>query len=256
VFEQLKTRRAQARYERRLRAWQAERDDCAELLVLAEEFTGEHTHEILLGRGEALFFQMSGVSLIEDRVVGGHYEGGYSGLSVPIGGIGGRALRYNLGASRGHYVRDPPAPTVIDTGEVFITNRRVIFQGSSQTRECRFGQLIRAQHSGDGSTTLSVSNGYRPTRIHYGPELAPAVTFYLDLALAHHHGTVDSLVEDLRTRLEEIDGERPLEPGNALEELSADGTIGAGGSRVAHVETTLRGLDEPFDARRCERRWR
>lgn len=256
MFEQLKARRAQARYERRLRAWQAQRDGCAQLLELAEEFSGEHTHEIVLGRGEALFFQMNGVSLIEDRVLGGHYEGGYSGLSVPIGRIGGRALRYNLGASRGHYVREPPVPTAIDTGEVFITNRRVIFQGKSQTRECRFSQLIRAQHLDDGSTTLSASHRYRPTRIRYGPELAPAVAFYLELALAHYSGTVDSFVEELRARLHEIDGERPLEPGGGVAELTP-GRADVSSSPAAHEEAALSELDpSPFGARGCERRAR
>jgi hypothetical protein len=257
VFEQLKTRRARARYERRLRAWRAQREECARQLELCEEFTGEPTREIVLARGEALFFQMSGASLIEERVVGGHYEGGYSGLSVPIGRIGGRALRYNLGASRGHYVRDPPVPTVIDTGEVFITNRRVIFQGKSQTRECRFAQLLRAEHLDDGSTTLSLSNRQRPTRLHYGAELAPAVAFHLELALAHYSGTVHSLIGDLRARLEEIDGERPLEPASAALELTGGLDLAEGDSGVPDDETAASDLDEsPFGDRRCERRAR
>jgi len=152
VLRQLSARRAQRRYEKRLRKWQAERDERAELLECAQEFVREDTDEIVLGRHEALFFQMSGVSLIEDRVTAGHYEGGYSGLLLPIGRVGGRTLRYGFGASRGHYVRGPAVPTVIDTGSVFVTNERVIFQGLAQTRECRFARLISVRHSdADGS---------------------------------------------------------------------------------------------------------
>jgi hypothetical protein len=68
-------------------------------------------------------------------------------------------VRYRVGASRGHYVRGAPAPTAIDTGTAFITNKRVIFEGSRQTRECNFTKLIGVQHDDAvGATTLSVSN--------------------------------------------------------------------------------------------------
>jgi len=56
---------------------------------------------------------------------------------------------------------------------VFITNQRVIFQGSKQTRECAFAKLIGFEHDdATGSTTFSVSNRQKPTTIHYGPDLS------------------------------------------------------------------------------------
>jgi len=60
---------------------------------------------------------------------------------------------------RGHYVSGAPTPTAIDNGTVYVTNQRVIFQGSKQTRECKFAKLLGVQHDDvEGSTTLSVSN--------------------------------------------------------------------------------------------------
>ncbi len=92
-------------------------------------------------------------------------------------------MRYRVGATRGHYVQGTPHPTAIDTGTVFVTNHRVIFQGANQTRECTFDKLLGVQHSDeDGITVLSVSNRQKPTTIHYGPRIAGWFDFRLDLA--------------------------------------------------------------------------
>jgi hypothetical protein len=229
LFEQLRARRARARYERRLRAWQAERGQLEQLLELAREFSGEHSDEIALGPHEKLFFRMSGVSLIEERVVGGHYDGGYSGLSIPVGRIGGRALSCGFGAHRGHYVHGEPVPTVIDTGDVFLTNRRVIFIGAGQTRECRFARLIGVKHDElEGSTSLSSSSRQRPVTIAYGPELSSAVCFWLELAQAHYRRGVAAVIAELEARLAQLDDERPLHP------LSFAGGIEASSTRWAN----------------------
>lgn len=64
----------------------------------------------------------------EPRRNAGHYEGKSSGISIPVASIGGRSVRYRVGASRGHYVQGAPVPTPVDTGTVYITNKRVISQ--------------------------------------------------------------------------------------------------------------------------------
>jgi hypothetical protein len=38
---------------------------------------------------------------------------------------------------------------------VFITNKRVVFEGAKQTRECVFTKLVGVQH-GDGETPVGV----------------------------------------------------------------------------------------------------
>jgi hypothetical protein len=213
MFEQFRAKRAQRKYQGELADWQKQHDAYAELLQLAQEFNGLDTSEIMLSHGEALFYKVSNVALIEERVTGGHYEGRSSGVSIPIGSLGGRSVRYRVGANRGHYVQGTPTPTAIDTGTVFITNKRVIFQGSQQTRECSFAKLIGVQHDdAEGSTTLSVSNRQKPTTILYGPSLSGSFDFRLELALAHFRGTVANVVADVRQDLEQIDGQRPAAP--------------------------------------------
>jgi hypothetical protein len=213
MFEHWKEKHADRGYEKALASWQQERDAHAELVEMAEGFGGVDTQEIMLKNGERLFFKVTSVALIEDRVHGGHYEGRSSGVSVPIGSIGGRSVRYHVGAQRGHYVQGTPTPTAIDRGTVYITNQRVIFAGAKQTRECNFAKLIGAQHNdAEGATTFSVSNRQKPTTIFYGPGVAAAFDFRLELALAHFKGNVAEILGQVKSDLEAVDAERPEAP--------------------------------------------
>jgi hypothetical protein len=211
MFEKHKAKRTQEHYEAALATWQADRDEQAELLELAERFDGGDSDEFMLGKGERLFLQVSPVALIEDRVRGGHYESRSSGVSIPVGSIGGRSVRYHVGANKGHYVQGTPTPTAIDQGTAFVTNERVVFEGAKQTRECKYEKLIGVQHDQNG-TTLSVSNRNKPTTIFYGSDVAGTFEFRLDLALAHFRGTVAELAAKVRSDLQLVESERPAVP--------------------------------------------
>lgn len=213
MFENHRAKQAAKEHQEAVVTWQAQRDAYAELLKVAEQFDGSPSDEIMLGSGEALFFKVAGAGLIEERRGGGHWQGGSTGVSIPIGSIGGRSVRYRIGATRGHYVQGEPAPTAIDTGTIFVTNRRVIFRGAKQTRECDFAKLIGFEHDdAGGSTTFSVRNRQKPTTVHYGPKLSGAFDFRLDLALAHFKGTVSDLVTQLQADLAQADAARPAAP--------------------------------------------
>jgi hypothetical protein len=150
---------------------------------------------------------------VEDRRGRGTYTGGSHGVSIPVGSIGGRSVRYRVGATRGHYVQGDPTPTAIDSGNVFITNKRVIFQGAKQTRECLFSKLIGVEHDDqEGSTVISVSNRQKPTTLHYGPKIAGWFDFRTDFALAQFKGTVPQLILQLQTELASIEQAKPTKP--------------------------------------------
>lgn len=190
--------------------WQAQHDALAEQLNLAEHFTGDTTSDqLVLQRGEALFAFVTGASLVEDRSTGGQWQGRSSGVSFPIGSIGGRSIRYRVGGTRGHYVQGTPVPTAIDVGTFFITDKRAIFQGQKQTRECRYDKLVGVQHDPNGATVFNVTNRQKATVISYGPDLTGWVAFRLGLALAHYQGTVPAIVEQLRGELAELDRGHP-----------------------------------------------
>lgn len=138
MFEKHKAEKAAKEHEAAVARWTQERDGYAHLLQLAEEFSGSVTTEIMLKAGEALFYKVTNSSLVEDRSSKGHYQGASAGVSIPIGSVNGRSVRYRVGASRGHYVQGTPVPTAIDTGTTYVTNQRIVFQGPKQSRECLF----------------------------------------------------------------------------------------------------------------------
>jgi hypothetical protein len=205
-----RAKKAAKEHQEALARWQADRDWHAGLLKVARTFKGRTSSDLVLAPGETVFYKVTGSSLIEERRGAGHYESRSSGVSVPVGSLGGRSVRYRVGASHGHYVQGTPTPTAVDTGTVYITNKRVVFLRAKQTRECAFAKLIGVRRSdGDGSTTFSVSNRQKPMTVRYGSKLSGAFDFRLDLALAHFNGKVGDLVERLESELAQIDAQRP-----------------------------------------------
>jgi hypothetical protein len=210
VFEKHRAREAAKAYQQALSEWQAQRDGYAELLQVAESFTGVGSDQLILKAGEAIFFTVTGAALVEERRGPGEWKGHSQGFSIPVGSIHGRSIRYRVGATRGHLVQGAPVTTAIDRGAVYITNQRVIFEGGKQTRECAFAKLIGFQHSdAEGSTTFSLSNRQKPTTLQYGPTLSASFDFRLDLALAHFRGTVSDLVSTVKQDLAQTEAARP-----------------------------------------------
>ena len=216
MFEKHKAEKEAKEYGAALASWTAERESYAQLVDIAKNFPGAFSDEIMLKSGEALFFKITGTALVEERRGQGHYQGSSSGVSIPIGSLHGRSVRYRVGANRGHYVQGAPVLTAIDTGTVFITNQRVVFAGTRQTRECLFAKLIGFEHDDEaGSTTFSVSNRQKPTTVHYGGACSGSFDFRLDLALAHFKGNVPELVSALQADLAKIEAARPAAPPSA-----------------------------------------
>ena len=213
MFEKHKAEKAQKQYQQALEQWQQLHDGYAQYLEIAQSFDGAASDELMLKSGEALFYQVTGCALVEERRGAGHYQGGSTGVSIPIGSIGGRSVRYRVGANRGHYVQGESVPTAVDQGTVFITNQRVVFAGSKATRECLFSKLIEISHDdAAGETTISMSNRQKPTVIHYGPALAGTFDFRLELAIADFKNTVPQFVEQMRQQLSQIEAEQPKAP--------------------------------------------
>ncbi len=91
----------QEHYQTALATWQAERDELANVLQAAATRQGSPSSEIVLKKGEAVFASITNTSLVEDRRGAGHYEGHSSGFSIPVGSVGGRSVRYRVGATKG-----------------------------------------------------------------------------------------------------------------------------------------------------------
>jgi Protein of unknown function (DUF2510) len=198
-----------AAQEQAAAAWQEQHDAYQHVLELARDFNGEQSSDVVLKKDEALFGKLDGASLIEDRAGKGEWQGRSQGVSIPVGSLGGRSVRYRVGASRGHYVQGAPVATAIDTGTIFITNRRVIFRGHKQNRECVFDKLISCEHLDSGESVFAVSNRQKNTVLHYGPGLNDWFRIRYEVAFADYQGTRDKLVADVEAHLAQLDRSQP-----------------------------------------------
>ncbi len=221
MFEKHKARKAHEQYESAFAAWQAERSELASVLELASSRTGDKSTTVILQSGESVFGSIGGVGLVEIRKVGGHFEGGSAGVSVPIGTINGRSIRYRVGRFRGHYVEGTAQPQAIDRGTLTITNQRFVYMGSSHSIECLFTKLVGIQRL-PGALSVSVSNRQKPSVFSFGAALDDWVAFRLDLALAIFNGQGNQFAHEITKQLAELDARKPQDP--AVPPQSADST--------------------------------
>src|SRR5262249_32351351 len=128
------------------------------------------------------------------------------------GSLGGRTIRYHVGATRGHYMQGEPVPTAIDTGTVFVTNQRVVFTGKKQTRECLFAKLLSCDQEVAGESIFSVSNRQQNTVIHYGANLDDWSRTRYAVAFANYQGNTDQLVHQIEDHIATLDAARPPLP--------------------------------------------
>ncbi len=201
--------RTARKYEKQLAKWQEQRQAHEALLLLARQYRGESWPEMVCKPGETVFAKLASTALIEERRAPGRYQGRSSGVSIPLG----FGLRYRTGRSTGRYMQGNSMPTVIDVGIVYLTNKRVVFRGPKQTRECLFDKTLGVDHDRrSGTTVVSVANRQKPMVIRYGPKVAGWFVFRMDLALAHHKGVVPALVSGLEHELAQIDASKPVPP--------------------------------------------
>jgi hypothetical protein len=158
---------------------------------------------IALRGDERMLFSVSGAMLVETRRGRGHWQGGSQGISVRVPGT--TSMRYRIGATRGTLVPGEETPTVIDVGTFTVTGLRATFMGAKQTREWAWAKLIGVAHQPDAPwTALAVSNRQRTSGVGYDEAHAGLIRFWIDLAVAHGTGTLDTFIGHLESELAAI----------------------------------------------------
>jgi hypothetical protein len=188
--------------------WQALFDKVQRSLAAAESFKPSESAPVLLKKGE-LFYATVRAELIEDRAAPRQFVAGHSGVSIPIGTINHHAVRFNTGRTKGHVVQGPPIATAIDSGEVDITNLRIIFRGIKQTREHLFDKMIACENENGNSAVISVSNRQKATRLQFTGVHSENFWLYEGLAQADFQGSRDALVSQLRSLLQSVQEREP-----------------------------------------------
>jgi hypothetical protein len=193
-----------------LERWQERDNELRAMLLLARSFRGAGQEaegvSVNLKKGERVYLIGPGAALIEPRRQRGHYQGGYSGFSFRVM----KGVSYRVGGMRGTNLPGPETPTAIDSGTVTITNQRVVFMGTKQTREWAYSKLIGIEHHSDQPwTALAVSNRQKVSGILYDWESADTVRFKLSLALAVFNEAADQLIKDIEREFAQHSVQRP-----------------------------------------------
>jgi len=211
VFEKHQAKVAQEKYLAALSAWQLQEQWVRHCIDLCQTYTGGTIDGLVLGAGERGMYTITGASLVATQHAPGHYAGTSSGFSIPVGSLGGHSVRYRVGASRGHYVEGPLVEKAIDTGKLCITDKRIVFIGANNTKECVLDKLVSFNVAG-GELTVAVSNRQKNLVVNVGTTHAADVDFYVKLALAHHQGTVADLTSQYQSLFAEVEKAKPVAP--------------------------------------------
>jgi hypothetical protein len=168
-----------------------------------------------------VFLYVPSASLVEVQRAPGQYTGGYSGFSFRIT----RGIRYHVGGSRGSYVQGAEQLKVTDQGATTITNQRVVFTGSRNSREWAFSKLVSVEHDNAHPVTMiGVSNRQKLSGLTYPPESAAAFRFNLALAIERARDNVPGFVASLEAEQAAHRAIRPAEPTPARPEEAPRGT--------------------------------
>lgn len=206
--------------KRRTARWIAHNEVLAGWLEDVDSYRGgTSSRDMSLGRGERIYYNYAGASLVEIKRGQGHYEGSSSGISVPLP----LGLRAYGGSSRGRYVPGEEKPTKLDDGTCYITNQRVTFAGTRQVREWRLDRILAAAPGsgagwGHSAFYISVSNRQKVSAVGVSRRVEPELGFMLALVLARHRRQEPRL----RSELEELVRQhRAAAPPKLLQALGA-----------------------------------
>lgn len=183
----------------------AQRASLREQIDFIEGWPGNVTNTggLVMKKGEHPVAVLDRAGLVEVKRQQGHFVAGSSGVSFRVA----KGVRVRAGGARGHYVPGDEAETQIDTGSAVITNQRVVFSGSRQTREWKFDNLLGRQCVQNKQMTwmeLPVSNRQKMSALSFPKSIAEAVQSAVELGLVFHSDGQADLAADLRQQLTEI----------------------------------------------------
>lgn len=219
MFEERKARKAQeevkrkakeeeALYSQELANWNFQIQGLESLLELVEGSAAPLGSSLILKKDERILGSLTNVGLVEMKSGPSQWKGSSQGFSIPIGSLGGRSVRYRVGASKGHMVKGEVRPTTTDSGSMDITNQRITFQGRQKSLECAYSKLLGIQHN-DGSVTISVSNRQKPTVLYFGSGVDEYVTDRINIAMALFNGSEDETRSQLQSQIEDLKANEP-----------------------------------------------
>ncbi len=124
----------------------------------------------------------------------GRYQGGSTGVSVPVGG----GVRFRVGAQRGTLIPGAEMQMDKDEGIVLLTTERLIFVGPIKTQEWNFDKLLMLSTTPDESDYfINVSNRQKTSGVRFDPEVGREFNRFLGSAAAIHEHGYDEVIAEL-----------------------------------------------------------
>lgn len=147
---------------------------------------------INLPKSERLFFENPNVELIELQRQKGYYRAGHSGFRIRAT----KRLSFNVGGSRGSYVPGEQQLTTIDVGNIYVTNKRIIFTGNGFTREWLLKNLNNLEFPENNLVMLPVTNRQKVSGVNLESYDATKTFFFLiHLAISDMHGSREEFLK-------------------------------------------------------------
>lgn len=145
------------------------------------------------GKDEILIYHLENVVLTEFKSTGSTYSGGYAGVSFRVA----KGVRLNTGRTGGSSTRNPETSQPIDSGELTVTNQRVVFSGANQVRVFDLDKVVNMEAGPNGLTvSISVSNRERTSGLETTnlDDITPGMA--VSLATAWHDGGKKAAIKD------------------------------------------------------------
>ncbi len=134
------------------------------------EFAGQFNSSLMLKRGEKLILDIPGISYCEEKTV--KTKGSYQGFSVRVM----RGVSYRFGGFEGAPVQEV---VELDTGSFILTNKRLIFSGSTDSVEYPLSKIVTIEPLEDG--ILVNRSGKRKMEYFLGTtQLSSTITIHPD----------------------------------------------------------------------------
>ena len=203
-----KGKKAQREVERLHKEWS---EDVATLARLKEAFiavqAGEdaENHEMVTKNGEYVIWAGIG-QFHESGRSAGQYVGSSQGFSIPV--VAG--IRYRVGAQRGTFIPGEEIRVYKDTGQVYLTTDRIIFNGSANTAEWRFDKWVGAGASPDGGEFIfHVSNRKKSSGLLFEKDIGEEFNRFLAFALIYVNDGLERVKKEISGLEERIPTEEP-----------------------------------------------
>ncbi|CAB4877302.1 MAG: hypothetical protein F2787_07040 [Actinobacteria bacterium] len=190
-------RQAQAVFEHRHMRWEQDSGifkKINEAFTLASQGQDAAENNLVSKPGEFVLWHGQGL-FHEAGKTPGHYEGGSQGFSMPIFG----GIRYRVGAMRGTFIPGDEVQMDKDSGEVYITTERLIFNGGINSKEWDFNKWTGAQcDPTETSYLFHVSNRQKTAGLTFDSETGREFNRFLAQALQCAEGSPTTVLAELK----------------------------------------------------------